>query len=342
MYSIIQSAFDEGAPGVKPWILKRPTQLDLGRAYLFKAAGKLQVDMSEAFESRKHPFYVDGKKVLDYTRINWASQISLKALGEEIKNKTADGCAVIIAACDVKDVGEVKRVVRAHNGAKELQGSHGRAKFAFMPLFEEPPKREAEGVKRYRWYSFYRFSVMAKMQIAVDEGATRLKLLGMQPDDGNAMTVQEYPALEEDLFEARSNRKYPFIEVDGEKLLLEAEDFTMERVRLENFRPKSFLDEHTKDLGSVIIVSATDADGRKAAEVLQAFHARHKGARQVMRAWATAEETRGRPTYATQEEHRGSQGHPPLHHDKAKEGTGKATTSTQDFTNVLYSLPEEE
>ncbi|CAE7861147.1 unnamed protein product, partial [Symbiodinium necroappetens] len=193
MYSIIQSAFDEGAPGVKPWIIKRPTQLDLGRAYLFKAAGKLQVDMSEAFESQKHPFYVDGKKVLDYTKINWASQISLKALGEEIKNKTADGCAVIIAACDVKDVGEVKRVVRAHNRAKELQGSHGRAKFAFMPLFDELPKREGEGVKRCGWYSFYRFSVMAKMQIAVDEGATRLKLLGIQPDVGNAMTVQEYP-----------------------------------------------------------------------------------------------------------------------------------------------------
>ena len=75
------------------------------------------------------------------------------------------------------------------------------------------------------------------------------------------------------------------------------------------------MDEHTKDLGSVIIVSATDADGREAAKVLQAFHARHKGARQaasaeeqvrradcaalrvsvrvagqVMRAWATAED----------------------------------------------------
>ncbi|OLP76370.1 hypothetical protein AK812_SmicGene43701, partial [Symbiodinium microadriaticum] len=170
---------------VKMRIIKQPTQLDLGRAYLFKAAGKLQVDMSatylvgrsEAFESQKHPFYVDGKKVLDYTKINWASQISLKALGEEIKNKTADGCAVIIAACDVNDVGE--------------------AKFAFMPLFDELPKREGEGVKRCGWYSFYRFSVMAKMQIAVDEGATRLKLLGIQPDVGNAMTVQEYPALEE-------------------------------------------------------------------------------------------------------------------------------------------------
>ncbi|CAE7229481.1 unnamed protein product, partial [Symbiodinium necroappetens] len=105
MYSIMQSAFDEGAPGVKMLILNRPTQLDLGRAYLFKAAGSLQVDMSEAFIPQKHPFYDDGK----HTKIDWASQISLKALGEEIKNKTADGCAVIIAACDVKDVGEVKR-----------------------------------------------------------------------------------------------------------------------------------------------------------------------------------------------------------------------------------------
>ena len=71
MYSIIQSAFDEHAPGlskphvraesprfgalacglqlcqgVKMLILKRPTQLDLGRAYLFKAARTLQDDMS--------------------------------------------------------------------------------------------------------------------------------------------------------------------------------------------------------------------------------------------------------------------------------------------------------
>ena len=82
MYSIIQSAFDEGAPGlskphvragsprahsiaceharapaplcsfcqgVKMRIIKQPTQLDLGRAYLFKAAGKLQVDMSATY-----------------------------------------------------------------------------------------------------------------------------------------------------------------------------------------------------------------------------------------------------------------------------------------------------
>ena len=36
--------------------------------------------------------------------------------------------------------------------------------------------------------------------------------------------------------EARSNRKYPFIDVAGEKLLLEAEEFTMARERLEDFR----------------------------------------------------------------------------------------------------------
>ena len=41
--------------------------------------------------------------------------------------------------------------------------------------------------------------------------------------------------------EARGHRKYPFIDgPDGDKLLLEtevfSEDFTMERVRLENFR----------------------------------------------------------------------------------------------------------
>ncbi|CAE7284644.1 unnamed protein product [Symbiodinium necroappetens] len=258
------------------------------RAYLFKAARKLQDDMSKAFELQKHPFYDHGKQVIDYTKINWASQIFLEALGEEITNKTADGCAVIIAACDVEDVGEVKRVVRAHNRAKELQESHGRAKFAFMPLFEALPRRQSEGIKKCGWYSFYRFSVMANMQIAVDQGAARLKLLGIQPDVGNAMTISEYPALEEDLKEAYENRKYPFIEVNGEKLLLEAEEFTMARERLENFRQKSFLDDHTNDLGSVIIVSATDADGRAAAKVLQAFHARHKGARQVMRAWATA------------------------------------------------------
>lgn len=162
------------------------------------------------------------------------------------------------------------------------------------------------------------------------------QLLGIQPDVGNAMTVQEYPALEEDLLEARSNRKYPFIDLAGEKLLLEAEEFTMARERLENFRPKSFLDEETKDLGSVIIVSANDADGREAAKVLQAFHARHKGARQVMRAWATAADQ-----YADPHGDHGSQGHPPLPR-KANEGTGRATTSTQDFTNILPTLSTEE
>ncbi|CAE7622544.1 unnamed protein product [Symbiodinium sp. CCMP2592] len=354
MYSIIQSAFDEGVPGVKMLILNRPTKPKLRNTYLFKAARTLQEDMSEAFESQRHPFYDDGKMVVDYKKINWASQISLKALGKEINERTADGVAVIIAACDVKDVGEVKRVVRDHNSAKELQGSHGRAKFAFMPLFEEPPRREGKGVKQYGWYSFYRFSVMAKMQIAVDEGATRLKLLGIQPDVGNAMTLLEYPALEEDLAEARSKGEYPFIHPDGKKLLLETEDFAMERIRLENFRPQSFLDEQTNDLGSVIIVSATDTDGREAAKVLRAFHARHKGARQVMRAWATATDQYAdlpdvpyldidpRPvmrawavvadSYADAPGDHGSQSHAPMQHRNSNEETCKAATSKQATT----------
>ncbi|CAE7281657.1 unnamed protein product [Symbiodinium sp. CCMP2456] len=330
MYSIIQSAFDEGAEGVKMLTLNQPTKP--GRAYLFQAATEIQEDLSKAFESKKHPFYVAGKRVLNFTDINFEMGNELKHLSKEIKELSADRWAVIIAACDVKDVGEVKRVVRAHNTAKELQESHGRAKFAFMPLFEAPPTRESEGIKQYEWYSFYRFSVMAKMQIAVDEGATRLKLLGIQPGVGNTMTLGEYPALYQDLNEALKNREYPFIDVDGKKLLLEAEGFTMKRVRLQDFRPESFLDEHTEDLCSVIIVSATDADGREAAEVLKAFQNRHKGARQVMRAWATAEDQYGDP----HGDH-GSQGHPPL-----RGRTGKATTSTQDFTNVLCSLPTEE
>ncbi|CAE7559939.1 unnamed protein product, partial [Symbiodinium necroappetens] len=266
VYSIIQSTFDEGAEGVKMLILKDHTTKPR-HAYLFRAARELQDDMLAAFKSEKHPFYDDGKKVLDYTKINWASQISLKALGKEVNKLTADGWAVIIAACDVKDVGEVKRVVRAHNRAKELQESHGRAKFAFMPLFEAPPMRESKGIKQFGWYSFYRFTVMAKMQIAVDEGATRLHLVGIQPDVNNDMTVLEYPALEEDLHNAQEQRKYPFIEVDGENLLLETEDFTMERILLQTSRPKDgdfpYLEEHTNDMGSVMIVSATDADGRE-------------------------------------------------------------------------------
>ncbi|CAE7622680.1 unnamed protein product [Symbiodinium sp. CCMP2592] len=289
MYSIIQSSFDERAPGVKMFILKKPTKLDWEHGYLFQAAGKLQEDMGKAFKSKKHPFYVDGKLVLDYKSITFASQISLNSLGKEISKHTADRRAVIIAACDVKEVLEVKKVVREHNSNKERHGSHGRAKFAFMPLFKDDlPQREGEGVKRFKWYSFYRFSVMAKMQIAVDEGATGLKLLGIQPDVSNDMTVLEYPALEEDLNKARRNETYPFIAVDDEKLLLDAEEFTMERIRLEDLRPSSYLDQNTNDMNAVIIVSATDADGKEAAKVVTEFHKRHRGTRQVMRAWATA------------------------------------------------------
>ncbi|CAE7622627.1 unnamed protein product [Symbiodinium sp. CCMP2592] len=292
MYSMIQSSFDESAPGVKMLILTEPTKLDLEHDYLFKAARKLQEDMGKAFKSKKHPFYVDGKLVLDYKSITFASQISLNSLGKEISKHTADRRAVIIAACDVKEVLEVKKVVREHNSNKERHGSHGRAKFAFMPLFKDLPQREGEGVKRFKWYSFYRFSVMAKMQIAVDEGATGLKLLGIQPNVGNDMTVLEYPALEEDLNEAREKEEYPFITVDNKKLLLDAEEFTMERIRLEDLRPKdaasSYLDQNTNDMNAVIIVSATDADGKEAAKVVTEFHKRHRGTRQVMRAWATA------------------------------------------------------
>ena len=54
-----------------------------------------------------------------------------------------------------------------------------------------------QGVKRCGWYSFYRFSVMAKMQIAVDEGATRrlYRILGLKVRLGMGCSASRLLAL---------------------------------------------------------------------------------------------------------------------------------------------------
>lgn len=292
IFSIMQTALDDGAQGLV--LLK--VAMDQPGSDTEMMWTDLQEDLRRAWHEKKRPF-ADGR--FDFRDLKCVTCSRRSRLSDELRYQTQDERFVIIVSCIDSEVAAVKTDVRNHNTTRHQE--QGKAKFAWSSPTEMAKASSARSntlrkkkavksidIRSFPWYQHYKFTVYGIAQTAVDEGATGVKLLGVQPDHENIMTYMEFPAFEEDWREAEHQKVFPYIVVGREPLLGGIE---FEFLRTPQQRLCRDLQQLTEDGCHVLVMSCRGEDEVDVVkEIIHFNQNRPEGHGEVKRAWATPDD----------------------------------------------------
>lgn len=153
---------------------------------------------------------------------------------------------------------------------------------------EEPPSAttsKAFDIREKKWFNPWEQKVFHQVQACFDDSASGVVVMGVKPGRERAMTLWEWPALQQDLRHAYEEQAYPFFD-EGEEVIawdkVKCIDVTIDELSDE-------LKHNTKKGKSVIVASCCGDHFAKVRECVQKHNQSQKaGHGKAFRCYGTA------------------------------------------------------